>query len=82
MRKLWADLPRKKCRLIAMHVGDAMRDGLQRLLRRAVWYAGGGPGLGDYMVIILVTWAGAVAKTVRRLSPGSGADRWNIVLDD
>jgi SRSO17 transposase len=34
---LLADLPRKHCRTLAEHAGDATPDGMQHLLGRAVW---------------------------------------------
>ena len=37
MLGLLADLPRKNCRTIAEHAGQATPDGMQHLLARAVW---------------------------------------------
>lgn len=37
VRGLLSDLPAKNCWTIAEHVGDATPEGLQHLLRRAVW---------------------------------------------
>jgi SRSO17 transposase len=38
---LLAELPRKNCWTIAVHVGDSSPDGMQHLLARAKWDAGG-----------------------------------------
>ena len=38
---LLAELPRKNCWTIAEHAGDATPDGMQHLLARARWDAGG-----------------------------------------
>ena len=38
---LLAELPRKNCWTIAEHAGDASPDGMQHLLARAKWDAGG-----------------------------------------
>ena len=40
---LLAELPRKNCWTIAEHAGDRSPDGMQHLLARAKWDAGGGP---------------------------------------
>jgi hypothetical protein len=41
---LLADLPRKNCWTIAEHAADAIPDGMQHLLARAVWDEDGVPG--------------------------------------
>ena len=38
---LLAELPRKNCRPVAGHAGDRTPDGMQHLLSRARWDAGG-----------------------------------------
>jgi SRSO17 transposase len=48
---LLAELPRKNCRTIAGHAGDRTPDGMQHLLSRARWDAGGvRDDVGSYVV--------------------------------
>jgi SRSO17 transposase len=71
---LLADLPRKNCWTIAEHAGDATPDGMQHLLARAVWDAGGVRDdmrefvmehLGDRGAVLVVDETGDVKKGLR-----------------
>ena len=68
---LLAELPRKNCWTIAEHAGDPSPDGMQHLLARAMWDAGGVRDdlrscviehLGDPDAVLVVDETGDVKK--------------------
>ena len=68
---LLADLPRKNCWSIAEYAGDSSPGGMQHLLGRAVWDAGGVRDdlrdyvighLGDAGAVLVVAATGVVKK--------------------
>jgi len=68
---LLAELPRKNCWTIAEHAGDASPDGMQHLLARAKWDAGGVRDdvrgyviehLGDPGAVLVIDETGDVKK--------------------
>jgi SRSO17 transposase len=74
---LLAELPRKNCRTIAEHAGDATPDGMQHLLARARWDAGGvrddlrgyvAEQLGDPDAVLVVDETGDLKKGTRTVA--------------
>lgn len=70
---LLAPLPRKNCWTIAEHAGDATPDGMQHLLARARWDAGGVRDevrgfviehLGDMQAVLVADETGDLKKGV------------------
>ena len=68
---LLAELPRKNCWTVAEHAGDAIPDGMQHLLARAKWDAGGvrddvrsyvAEHLGNRDAVLVVDETGDVKK--------------------